>query len=71
MTKPITNADKLAELKRERGQRERVYPRLIDGGGLSREKAARQIEVLDACIADYEARADEDRRAGDLFGGRP
>lgn len=69
MAIPITNVEKLAELKRERGQRAHVYPRLIEAGKLTRDKAERQLAVLNSIIDDYEARAEVDRRMGDLFGG--
>lgn len=69
MTQPITNAEKLAELKRERGQRLHVYPRLIEAGKLTREKADRQLALINSIIEDYEARAEVDRQMGDLFGG--
>ncbi|GIV82350.1 MAG: hypothetical protein KatS3mg051_1704 [Anaerolineae bacterium] len=51
---PITLQDKIEELRRELQHRDRVYPRLIARGTLSAEQAARQIEVLQAILADYE-----------------
>ncbi|GIV57752.1 MAG: hypothetical protein KatS3mg042_0665 [Rhodothermaceae bacterium] len=51
---PITLQDKIEELRRELHQRDRVYPRLIARGTLSAEQAARQIEVLQSILADYE-----------------
>jgi hypothetical protein len=71
VTQPITNTEKLAELKRERAQRAHVYPRLIEAGKLTRENADRQAAILNAIIDDYEARAEVDRRMGDLFGQEP
>jgi hypothetical protein len=63
----ITAADKLKELKRELAQRRRVYPRLIEKGSLTREAAARQTEIMEAIVADYEARAAEEERQGMLL----
>ncbi|GIV82720.1 MAG: hypothetical protein KatS3mg051_2074 [Anaerolineae bacterium] len=52
--RPVTLQDKIEELRRELQHRDRVYPRLIARGTLSAEQAARQIEVLQAILADYE-----------------
>lgn len=40
----------IAELKRERSMRERVYPRLIDNGTLPEEKALFQQRCLEEAI---------------------
>lgn len=69
MTSPITNADKLRELKREGHQRSRVYPRLIEQGRLTAEQAERQNAILSAIILDYEAEVEMEKRKADLFGG--
>jgi hypothetical protein len=47
---PESLQGQIAELKRERGKRVGVYPRLIDTGRLTREAAARQQMSLDAAI---------------------
>lgn len=44
----------VAELKRERSMRERVYPRLIDNGTLSEEQALYQQRCLDGAIETLE-----------------
>lgn len=52
---PISNADKISELKRELKQRARVYPRLVEKKTLSQSTADRQCAVLTAILSDYEA----------------
>jgi hypothetical protein len=55
---PITTADMVRELERERSYRERVYPRLVEAGKLPQHRADRQIAVLDAaiqCLRDWRA----------------
>ncbi|WP_428673625.1 hypothetical protein [Reyranella sp.] len=47
---PPSLAVVIAELKRERGMRERVYPRLIDNGTLTEEKALFQQRCLEEAI---------------------
>ncbi len=44
----------IAELKRERSMREHVYPRLIDNGVLSEEKALYQMRCLEEAIDQLE-----------------
>lgn len=63
---PITTADKLKELRRERGQRKHVYPRLVSAGKLSQESANRQTAVLESIILDYEAKAEAEKPQGSL-----
>lgn len=53
----ITAAEKQACAERELKFRKRVYPRLIDSGQLSSEKAAREIETMQAIADDYRALA--------------
>jgi hypothetical protein len=67
MTLPITTADKLQELKREGHQRSRNYPKLIEKGWLTPEKAERQNAILRAIILDYEAEVYCDTREN-MFG---
>jgi hypothetical protein len=67
-SEPITNAVKLAELKRERAMRHRVYPRFIDAGKMTRAEADCALAVLNAIILDYENLAEGERRQNDLFG---
>lgn len=40
----------IAELKRERSMRERVYPRLVDNGTLTEDKALFQQRCLEEAI---------------------
>lgn len=54
----ITTADKIREIKRELGMRERVYPLFVKAGRLKQEAADRQIAVLQAILDDYEAKHD-------------
>lgn len=45
----------IAELKRERGMRQHVYPRLIDNGTITEEKALYQMRCLEEAIDRLEA----------------
>ena len=47
---PVTVEDMLAECEREIALRRRVYPRWIETGRISQQKADRQIEVLKALV---------------------
>ncbi|MFN3891944.1 MAG: hypothetical protein ACK4MV_16235 [Beijerinckiaceae bacterium] len=62
----ITTADKLKELRREMGQRKRVYARLIENGKLTQEAANRQIAILESIILDYEAKEKAEQPQGSL-----
>lgn len=57
----IYASEKLAEAAREVGQRLRVYPRLIEGGKLKKDRADRQIAVMRAIERDYTTAAALDR----------
>ena len=48
-----TNGEKYACAKRELSQRERVYPRLIESGKMSKEFAADQIRLMAEIMDDY------------------
>ncbi|MEM6668585.1 MAG: hypothetical protein AAF661_05145 [Pseudomonadota bacterium] len=50
----IDAQEKIAELKREIGFRERVYPRLVGKGKMSQGDADRRIEVMRSILEDYE-----------------
>ena len=50
---PPDKSVKIAELKRELKQREKVYPRLIKSKTLSRDRANRQYWVLKCILEDY------------------
>lgn len=60
---PFTTEEKLKELDREIMQRHRVYRRLIAGGKMNKDTAARQIAILSEIANEYRARAKE----GPLF----
>lgn len=53
--KTVTTQDKIAELKRELAMRHRVYPSL-PGGAVKEAERMRQIQVMEAMLADYEAK---------------
>lgn len=50
----ITNADKLACAKREVAMRKKVYPRWVQSGKMTAEKAKREIAIMEAIARDYE-----------------
>lgn len=50
---PITDADKLACIEREIKFRSYVYPRRIDNGTMTQEKADREIAIMQSIAADY------------------
>jgi len=50
---PITKADKLACIEREIRKREDVYPRLIQQGSMSFDRAEREIALMRAIREDY------------------
>ncbi len=63
----ITGRDKLREAEREVQQRERVYARLVENGKLTRQKADRQIAIMEAIAADYRRQAVEEEQKGMLL----
>lgn len=50
---PPDKSVKIAELKRELAQRDKVYPRLIKAKTLARDRANRQYWVLKCILEDY------------------
>lgn len=54
--KRIKFPEKIKELERELLMRRRVYPGLIQNGKLTKEKAERQLQVLQSIIDDYNVR---------------
>lgn len=52
---PINRADKITCLKREISMRRRVYPRWIESGKMKQETADREIALMEAILADFEA----------------
>lgn len=63
----ISNKEKLREIERELGQRKHVYPRLIDSGRLSQEKADRQTEIMREIAQDYRERIEAEEAKGRLL----
>jgi hypothetical protein len=61
----ITTEDMLACVKRELGQRRRVYPRLVGCGKMTQAGANREISTMQA-IAD---KLQQELEGNDLFGG--
>lgn len=57
----ITAEDKLACAERELKMRRKVYPRWIDDGRMTNEKAAHEIAVMEAIVVDYQAAAQKGR----------
>ena len=51
--RPVTRADKRACLEREIRMRRRVYPRFVQSGKLTQAEADREIDVMEAILADY------------------
>lgn len=50
---PISRADKIACLTREVAMRERVYPRWIEKGNMTQEKADHELAVMKDILNDY------------------
>jgi len=63
----FTAQHKLEAVQREITQRERVYPRLVAAGKMSRYFADRQIALMRAIEADYQQIVDRKKEPG-LFG---
>lgn len=51
----IANEDKLHCAERELGYRQRVYPRLIERGKMTKMQSDRELELMHAIVADYRA----------------
>ena len=49
----ITREDKIAAIRREIALRKNVYPKRIEMGRMSKDKANREIEVMEAILHDY------------------
>jgi hypothetical protein len=50
----VTLVEQIAEVKRELGQRRSVYPRLVASGSVSRARADRQVEIMEAVLTTLE-----------------
>ena len=57
----FSTEDKLACALREVRQRERVYTGLVRRGKMSRELAARELRLMRAIAADYQAQTERER----------
>jgi hypothetical protein len=53
MTAHIGTLEKKRSLERELALRVRVYPRRVEAGAMTQEKADREIAVMEAVLADY------------------
>jgi hypothetical protein len=53
--------DRFDCVRRELALRRAVYPRLIVGGRLKREKAERELELMEAIVVDYERLLEAER----------
>jgi len=50
----ITREEKLRCAQRELAMRERVYPRLIANGRMTKEEASRELDAMRSIAADYQ-----------------
>lgn len=51
-----SDAEKLAEVRRELAMRRRVYPERVAAGRMPERTAARNIAIMEQIAADYEAK---------------
>lgn len=63
----FTVADKLACAKRELAMRERVYPRWVKDQRMTKENSEKEIAIMRAIVADYQAQVDALEIAGRLL----
>jgi hypothetical protein len=56
----ISAADKMECAERELRYRRRVYGRLVDRGKMTKERAERELELMEAIALDYRALAAEE-----------
>jgi hypothetical protein len=49
----VTDAEKLKCLEREIAMRKRIYTRFVDIGKMTRDKAEREIAIIEAIANDY------------------
>jgi hypothetical protein len=52
----MTDQDKYECAKRELAMRRRVYPKWVDSGRMSQDKADHEIAVMAAIVEDYKAK---------------
>jgi hypothetical protein len=62
LTAPITNRDKFECALREATLRGRVYPRWIEQGKIKKEKADRELALMQAIAEDYRGEAEREAR---------
>ncbi len=55
MSDTYTAAEKLKAIQRELAMRNRVYPRWVGSGKMTAEKAAHELAIFEAIVADYTA----------------
>lgn len=58
----LTLEEQIAEVERELGMRRRVYPRFVEAGKMSRQKADRQVADLEAVLLTLRRLHDPDDR---------
>lgn len=61
-SRTVTLAEQIAAAKREVGQRLRVYPRLVQSGKMTRQKADAETEAMKAIVSTLESVAAEEAR---------
>lgn len=66
MPRRISEAEKLACVRREIAMRARVYPVLVDRLKMTHDEAEYELRVMRAIAADYEERADAEVGQGRL-----
>ena len=64
----ITVEEMTDEVRREIKMRERVYPRWIENGKMSKYEADLQILKMRACLSFLETELKKNHAQGDLFG---
>ena len=64
----ITVEEMADEVKREIKMRERVYPRWVESGKMSKQDADLQILKMRACLSFLETELKKNCAQGDLFG---
>ena len=52
----FTNAQKAKAARRELAARQRVYPRLINAGKMSQDKATYELAIMHEIMDDYEGK---------------
>ena len=67
VNRSFTAAEKFQCLLRESGLRKRVYPRLIEQGKLTKEKADRELAIMESIVEDYRGEADREAKKGRLL----